>query len=92
MNILLRILIGGIVGWLTGKAVEIEGRFKVEKEGHARDVLCGIVGGVAGESLFFWMVIGKGDGLSSFVMTALGAVAVVGAVRLIAGRSRAAQA
>jgi uncharacterized membrane protein YeaQ/YmgE (transglycosylase-associated protein family) len=92
MNLLLRILIGGLVGWLTGKAVEIEGRSKVEKEGHIRDVLCGIAGAVAGESLFFWMVIGKGDGLSSFATTVLGAVAVVGAVRLIVERSRAAQA
>jgi uncharacterized membrane protein YeaQ/YmgE (transglycosylase-associated protein family) len=91
MNILLRILVGGIVGWLTGKAVEIEGRLKVEKEGHVRDVLCGVVGAVAGESLFFWMVIGKGDGLSSFATTALGAIAVVGLVRLITRRWRAAQ-
>jgi len=46
---------------------------------------------VAGESLFFWMVIGKGDGLSSFATTALGAIAVVGLVRLITRRWRAAQ-
>jgi uncharacterized membrane protein YeaQ/YmgE (transglycosylase-associated protein family) len=92
MSILLRILVGGIIGWLTGKAVEIEGRTRVQKEGHVRDVFCGVVGAVAGDSLFFWMVVGKGDGLSSFATTALGAVAVVGAVRLIAGRLRAAQA
>jgi uncharacterized membrane protein YeaQ/YmgE (transglycosylase-associated protein family) len=91
MNILLRILIGGFVGWLTGKAVEIEGRLKVEKEGHAGDVLCGIVGALAGDLLFFWIVIGSGDGLSSFATAALGAVTVVGAVRLIAARWHAAQ-
>jgi len=91
MNIVLRILIGACVGWLTGKAVEIEGRLKVKKEGHVRDVLCGIVGALAGDLLFFWIVIGKGDGLSSFATAALGAVTVVGAVRLIAERWHAAQ-
>src|ERR1700751_5990626 len=88
MNIILRILVGGIIGWLTGKAVEIEGRVKVIREGHVPDMIYGIIGAMVGEYLFFWIVIGKGDVFSDYATTVLGSVAVVGAARLVAARWR----
>jgi uncharacterized membrane protein YeaQ/YmgE (transglycosylase-associated protein family) len=91
VNIIVRILVGGITGWLTGKAVEIEGRVRVVREGHVLDIIYGIIGAMVGEYLFFWMVIGKGDALSSFATTVLGSITLVGAARLIAGRWRLAR-
>ena len=49
MNIFIRILVGAIAGWLTGKAVEAEGRVKVVREGHGLDMIYGIVGA------FIWL-------------------------------------
>ena len=67
MNVIVRIVIGGITGWLTGKLVEIEGREKVVSEGHVLDIVYGIVGAIAGEYLFFWIVIGKGNAFSDLL-------------------------
>ena len=53
MNILVRLVVGAITGILTGKALEVEGRLKVVKEGRVGDVISGIVGAVVGEWLFF---------------------------------------
>jgi uncharacterized membrane protein YeaQ/YmgE (transglycosylase-associated protein family) len=91
MNVIVRILVGGITGWLTGRLVEIEGRVKVVEEGHLLDTIYGIVGGIIGKYLFFWIVTGKGDAFSDYVMTVLGAVTLVGAARLLAERWRQAQ-
>src|SRR4030095_7577772 len=66
MNFIVRIVVGAITGWLTGKLVEIEGRSKVVGEGHVLDVIYGIVGGIAGEYLFFWIVIGNSNAFSAF--------------------------
>jgi uncharacterized membrane protein YeaQ/YmgE (transglycosylase-associated protein family) len=91
MNVIFRIVVGGITGWLTGKLVEIEGREKVVSEGHVLDMIYGIVGGVVGEYLFFWIVIGKGNAFSDFATTVLGSIAVVGAARSLVARWRRAQ-
>jgi uncharacterized membrane protein YeaQ/YmgE (transglycosylase-associated protein family) len=91
MNVLFRILVGGLTGWLTGKAVEIEGGVRVVREGHVLDIIYGIVGGMVGEYLFFWIVIGKGNALSDFATTILGAITVVGAARSLVARWRRAQ-
>jgi len=56
MNVIVRILVGGLTGWLTGKAVEIEGHGNVVREGHVLDAIYGIVGAMVGEYLFFWIV------------------------------------
>jgi uncharacterized membrane protein YeaQ/YmgE (transglycosylase-associated protein family) len=88
VNIFIRILVGAIAGWLTGKAVEAEGRVKVVREGHGLDMIYGIVGAFLGEYLFFWMVIGKGDAFSSFATTVLGAVTAVGVARLLVAKIR----
>ena len=91
MNVLFRILVGGLTGWLTGKAVEIEGGVRVVREGHVLDIIYGIVGGMVGEYLFFWIVIGKGDAFSDFATTILGAITIVGAARSLVARWRRAQ-
>ena len=91
MNILFQILVGGLTGWLTGKLVEIEGREKVVSEGHVLDIIYGIVGAIAGEYLFFWIVIGKGNSFSDFATTVLGSITVVGAARSLVARWRRAQ-
>jgi uncharacterized membrane protein YeaQ/YmgE (transglycosylase-associated protein family) len=88
MNVIVRILVGGLTGWLTGKAVEIEGRVKVVREGHVLDMIYGIVGAMVGEYLFFWIVIGKGNALSDYATMVLGSVTVVGAARLLVARWR----
>ena len=48
MHIIVRILVGGITGWLIGKAVEIEGHVKVVREGHVLDIIYGIIGAMVG--------------------------------------------
>jgi uncharacterized membrane protein YeaQ/YmgE (transglycosylase-associated protein family) len=91
MNVIFRIVVGGITGWLTGKLVEIEGREKVVSEGHVLDMIYGIVGGVVGEYLFFWIVIGKGNAFSDFATTVLGSITAVGVARSLVRRWRRAQ-
>jgi uncharacterized membrane protein YeaQ/YmgE (transglycosylase-associated protein family) len=73
---------------MMGKAVEVEGRAEVVREGHVLDAIYGIVGAMVGEYLFFWIVIGKGNAFSDFATAVLGSVTIVGVARLIAaGRS-----
>jgi uncharacterized membrane protein YeaQ/YmgE (transglycosylase-associated protein family) len=91
MNVLAHIVVGGITGWLTGKLVEIEGRDRVVGEGHVLDMIYGIVGGMVGEYLFFWIVIGKGNAFSDFATAVLGSITVVGAARSLVARWRRAQ-
>lgn len=86
MNIIIRIIVGGLTGWLTGKAVEVEGRTIVVKESHVADTIYGIIGAMLGDYLFFWMVIGQGNALSSYATAVLGAITLVGAARLLAAR------
>lgn len=88
MNVIVAIVVGAITGWLTGKLVETEGRVKVVPEGHVLDTIYGIVGGIIGKYLFFWVVVGKGDAFSDYAMTMLGAITLVGAARLFADRWR----
>jgi len=91
MNLVVRILVGGLTGWLAGKAVEIEGRAKVLREGHVLDMIYGIVSALVGEYLFFWMVIGKGNAFSDYATTVLGSITVVGVARLLVARWRLAR-
>jgi uncharacterized membrane protein YeaQ/YmgE (transglycosylase-associated protein family) len=86
MNIIVRIIVGGLTGWLTGKAVEVEGRMTVVREGHIRDTIYGIIGALIGDYLFFWIVIGKGDAFSSYATAVLGSITLVGAARLLGQR------
>jgi uncharacterized membrane protein YeaQ/YmgE (transglycosylase-associated protein family) len=91
MNVIVQILVGGLTGWLTGKAVEVEGRVKVVREGHVLDMISGIVGAMVGEYLFFWIVIGKGNAFSDYATMVLGSITVVGAARLLVARWRLAR-
>jgi uncharacterized membrane protein YeaQ/YmgE (transglycosylase-associated protein family) len=86
MNVIVLIVVGGLTGWLTGKAVEVEGRINIVKESHVIDVVYGIIGALIGEYLFFWIVIGQGNTLSSYATAILGAITLVGAARLLATR------
>jgi uncharacterized membrane protein YeaQ/YmgE (transglycosylase-associated protein family) len=86
MNVIVRIIVGALTGWLTGKAVEVEGRITVVREGHVTDVIYGIIGALIGEYLFFWIVIGQGNAFSSYATAVLGSITLVGAARLLAAR------
>jgi uncharacterized membrane protein YeaQ/YmgE (transglycosylase-associated protein family) len=88
MNFIVQFLVGGLTGWLTGKVLEVEGRVNVVREGHVLDTIYGIIGAFIGKHLFFWVVIGKGSTFSSYAMTVLGSITLVGAARLLAERWR----
>jgi len=81
MNIIILIVVGGLTGWLTGKAVEVEGRITVVREGHVVDAIYGIIGALIGKYLFFWIVIGQGNAFSSYATAVLGSITLVGAAR-----------
>jgi len=91
MNLIVRIFVGALTGWLTGKAVEAEGRVNVVREGHLLDTIYGIIGALIGEPLFFWIVIGKGSTMSDLLTTILGSITVVGVARLVTDRWRRVQ-
>jgi uncharacterized membrane protein YeaQ/YmgE (transglycosylase-associated protein family) len=86
MNVIVLIVVGGLTGWLTGKAVEDEGRITVVREGHVTDVVYGIIGALIGEYLFFWIVIGQGNAFNSYATAVLGSITLVGAARLLTAR------
>ena len=91
MNIIVRILVGALTGWLTGKATEVAGRVKVVREGHVLDAIYGVAGAMFGDYLFFWIVIGKGNAFSDYAIMVLGAITFVGAARLLVARFRLAR-
>jgi uncharacterized membrane protein YeaQ/YmgE (transglycosylase-associated protein family) len=86
MNVIVLIVVGALTGWLAGKAVEVEGRITVVREGHVTDVIYGIIGALIGKYLFFWIVIGQGNALSRYATAILGSITLVGAARLLAAR------
>ena len=86
MNFIALIIVGGLTGWLTGKAVEVEGRINVVKESHVIDAFYGIIGALIGKYLFFWMIISQGDAFSNYAAAVLGSITLVGAARLLAAR------
>jgi uncharacterized membrane protein YeaQ/YmgE (transglycosylase-associated protein family) len=91
MNVIVRILVGALTGWLTGKALEVTGRVNVVREGHVWDAIYGVVGAMLGEYLFFWIVVGKGNAFSNYATMVLGSVTFVGAARLLIARFRLAR-
>jgi uncharacterized membrane protein YeaQ/YmgE (transglycosylase-associated protein family) len=91
MNLIVQILVGALTGWLTGKAVEVEGRVNIVREGHLLDTIYGIIGALIGEPLFFWIVIGKGSPMSDLLTAILGSITVVGVARLVTDRWRRVQ-
>jgi uncharacterized membrane protein YeaQ/YmgE (transglycosylase-associated protein family) len=87
LDLLVRILLGIIAGWLTGKAADGEraGIGFSPGNNQLRDMIFGVVGALVGHSLFFWIIIGKSS-FGTYATAVLGAIAVVGAARLIGAR------
>jgi uncharacterized membrane protein YeaQ/YmgE (transglycosylase-associated protein family) len=87
MNIAARILLGALSGWLTGKAMDGERVGKGQSPGRLQlyDIIYGIIGALMGDQLFFWIVIGRSS-FGNYATAVLGAIAVVGAARVIGAR------
>lgn len=87
MNLLARILLGAIAGWLTGKAADGERAAKGPSSGNIQlhDIIYGIIGALMGDYLFFWVVIGSSS-FGNYATAVLGAITVVGAARVIGAR------
>jgi uncharacterized membrane protein YeaQ/YmgE (transglycosylase-associated protein family) len=83
MNLLLRLVVGAVAGWLTGKAVDGEGLARTVSNRRVFDVVLGLIGGVLGERLFFWIVIGQPTLFTDVSVAVLGAIAVTGALRML---------
>jgi uncharacterized membrane protein YeaQ/YmgE (transglycosylase-associated protein family) len=79
--------LGAIAGWLTGIAADGEraGRGANPGNNQLRDVIFGVIGALVGHSLFFWVIIGSSS-FGTYATAVLGAIAVVGAARLIGAR------
>ena len=86
MNIVVWIL-GGITGWLTGKAIGEKGYGTLVSGGYARilDVFFGAVAASISGYLFFWAVR-EGISLDTYGTALLGSVTLVGTCRLISRR------
>lgn len=82
-----RILLGALAGWLTGKAADGERASKGLTPGRIQllDIIYGIIGALIGNHLFFWIIIGRSS-FGNYATAVLGAMAVVGAARLIGAR------
>jgi uncharacterized membrane protein YeaQ/YmgE (transglycosylase-associated protein family) len=87
MNIAARILLGALSGWLTGKALDGERVGKGQSPGRIQlfDIIYGIIGALMGDYLFFWIVIGR-NSFGNYATAVLGAIALVGAARLVGAR------
>jgi uncharacterized membrane protein YeaQ/YmgE (transglycosylase-associated protein family) len=82
-----RIVLGAFVGWLTGKAADGERTRRGSSPGNIQllDIICGIIGALVGHWLFFWIIIGRSS-FGNYATAALGAMALVGATRLVGAR------
>jgi uncharacterized membrane protein YeaQ/YmgE (transglycosylase-associated protein family) len=87
LDLLFRIFLGAIAGWLTGKAADGEraGIGFSPGNNQLRDIILGVVGALVGHSLFFWVIIGSSS-FGNYATAVLGAITVVGAARLIGAR------
>jgi uncharacterized membrane protein YeaQ/YmgE (transglycosylase-associated protein family) len=86
MNLIMKMLVGALAGYLTGKAVDAEGSAVLRSKGHLTDIILGVIGALLGDYLFFWVVIGKGSSFADFATAVLGSITFVGAARLLSGR------
>jgi uncharacterized membrane protein YeaQ/YmgE (transglycosylase-associated protein family) len=86
LDLLTRMFLGAIAGWLTGIAADGEraGRASLGNN-RLRDIIFGVIGALVGHSLFFWVIIGSSS-FGTYATAVLGAIAVVGAARLIGAR------
>jgi uncharacterized membrane protein YeaQ/YmgE (transglycosylase-associated protein family) len=81
MSLLWTILLGGIAGWLAGRAMRGEGY------GVIVDIILGLAGGWLGGHVLGWLHIRSGGSIGYIVTAFIGAVILVWIVRLIKGRS-----
>lgn len=86
MNLIVKIIVGGIIGYLTGKTVDAEGSVIIRRKPSLADILLGAIGACFGEYLFFWILIGKGSSFTDFATAILGSITFVGAARLLSRR------
>jgi uncharacterized membrane protein YeaQ/YmgE (transglycosylase-associated protein family) len=86
-NLIVKILIGGITGYLTGKAVDGEGGPIIRRKANLVDVSLGVIGAFFGEYVFFWVVIGKASFFTDFATAILSSITFVGAARLLSSGS-----
>jgi uncharacterized membrane protein YeaQ/YmgE (transglycosylase-associated protein family) len=78
--------LGAIAGWLTGIAADGERAGRASPgNNRLRDIIFGVIGALVGHSLFFWVIIGSSS-FGTYATAVLGAIAVVGAARLIGAR------
>ena len=87
MDSFARMVLGALVGWLTGKAADGERARIGSSPGNIQllDVIYGVIGALVGHSLFFWIIIGRSS-FGNYATGALGAMALVGAGRLVGAR------
>ena len=85
MNIIMRILVGGITGCLIGQLMDGPryGNALVARYVRGLDLLFGVVGACLAGYLFFWAVIGPGDSFTTFGAAVLGSITLVSVGRLI---------
>ena len=82
VSILVWIIIGGLAGWLAGMVMKVQG-------GLVFDIVVGIIGAFLGGFIFNALGIGApadgvdGLNLGSFVVAFIGAVVLLGILRLI---------
>ena len=82
MSLLMRILLGGIAGWLAGKFMKGDGY------GVIVDIILGLIGGWLGGHVLGWLHVHTGGGDIAYLVTAfIGAVILVWISRLIKRRS-----
>ena len=85
MNAILWIIVGGLIGWLTGISLGEKGYGKVLSMGCTRslDMFFGVAGAAIGHYTLFWTVVGRGLMLSIYGAIALSAIALVVICRLV---------
>jgi uncharacterized membrane protein YeaQ/YmgE (transglycosylase-associated protein family) len=87
MDFFARVVLGAFAGWLTGKAADGERARIGSSPGNIQllDIIYGVIGALIGHSLFFWIIIG-GSSFGHYATAVLGAMALVGAARLVGAR------
>jgi uncharacterized membrane protein YeaQ/YmgE (transglycosylase-associated protein family) len=81
MSLLMRILLGGIAGWLAGKFMKGDGY------GIIVDIILGLIGGWLGGHVLGWLHIHTGGDIGYVVTAFIGAVILVWISRLVKRRS-----
>lgn len=86
MGIILWIIFGGLVGWIASMIMGTN-----EEQGAILNIIVGIIGALIGGFIanFFGMEGVSGFNLSSFIVALVGAIILIGIVKLFSRGSRA---